>query len=120
MIYKFTIPGRLPSMNEIVSASKSHYMQYATMKKDNTNLVSMIAKSSVKRQLDKIDIEINWICKNRRMDKDNIIAGTKFILDGLVNAGIIKNDGWSEIGDINHKFDVDKKDPRIEVKLKEI
>ncbi len=33
-----------------------------------------------------------------RADSDNIVAGTrKFVLDGLIEAGIIRNDGWDEI-----------------------
>mgnify|MGYP002083607042 FL=1 len=46
-------------------------------------------------------------------------GGLKMILDGLVVAGVIKNDGWSEIGSINNHFEVDKDNPRVEVVLKE-
>jgi len=33
--------------------------------------------------------------------------------------GVIENDGWRHIGDIVHRFKVDKKRPRIEVKITE-
>ena len=42
------------------------------------------------------------------------------ILDGLVVAGVIKNDGWGQIGEICHRFTVDKQDPRVEVKITEV
>ena len=105
---KIVIPGELPGMNEIIAAAKQHYGAYSKMKRENTQLVALIAKSKIKKQCKKIDLEITWICKNKRRDKDNITAGEKFILDGLVQAGVVKNDGWNQIGDISHKFKVDK------------
>ena len=119
MKYRITIPGELPSMNEIVDASKLHYMEYSNMKKENTELVAWIAKTKIDKQLGKIDIDITWHCKNRMKDKDNIAAGVKFILDGLVVAEVIKGDGWKHIGDINHSFKVDKDNPRVEVVIRE-
>lgn len=120
---KIVIPGELPDLNTIIAESKKGrkgYQPYAIMKKEYTQTVAWIAKAKIKRQLEKIDLEINWFCKNKRKDKDNIMAGTKFILDGLVEAGIIENDGWKQIGDISHKFKVDKQKPRIEVIIKEV
>jgi len=102
-------------MNEIIAASKAHHMKYANMKKDYTALV-MISAGNL-RKVDKADFEITWYCKDKRKDKDNIIAGAKFIFDGLVKAGVIKNDGWSQIGNITHKFEIDKENPRVEVVL---
>lgn len=115
---KITIPGELPDMNQIIKASKMHYGAYAKLKKENTEKVVWLAKKLPK--MERIDLSITWYCKNRRKDKDNISGGgTKMILDGLVEAGVIKNDGWGEIGDISHSFKVDKLDPRIEVEIKE-
>lgn len=112
------IPGELPDMNQIISASKSHHMRYSKMKKKYTDLVTWIAKG--KGKFERVDLNITWFCKNRRKDKDNICGGgIKFILDGLVASGMIKNDGWKEINNFNHKFSIDKDNPRIEVIIKE-
>jgi len=35
-------------------------------------------------------------------------------------AGVITGDGWKQVGDINHSFMVDKKNPRVEVVIKEV
>lgn len=35
-------------------------------------------------------------------------------------AGVIQNDGWAHVGQIKHTFDVDKQDPRVEVKITEV
>ncbi|MGY0692953.1 Holliday junction resolvase [Virgibacillus sp. FSP13] len=115
---KFVIPGSLPTMNEIIAASKKHHMVYANMKKDYTALVMMRANKLSK--IKKADFEITWYCKNKRKDKDNIIAGQKFIFDGLIKAEVMDNDGWDEVGDIIHHFEVDKKNPRIEVIIHEL
>lgn len=124
MTHKIVIPGELPDLNTIIAESKKgrgKWQPYNEMKQEYTNIVAWIAKSEIKKQLKKIDLEITWICKNRRKDKDNISGGgTKFILDGLVAAGVIKNDGWKQIGDIYHKFKVDKHNPRVEVEIREV
>ena len=116
----FTIPGELPNLNEIIGESKIHWSNYSSLKKANTLAVAHCARQKIKRKYNKINLEIIWFCKDRRQDKDNIMAGTKFILDGLVSAGIIKNDGWAQVGRISHDWQVDKHNPRIEVTITEV
>lgn len=105
-------------MNEIIDASKSHWSVYRKIKEDYTNLVAMSIKD--KRPLKRVNIIITWYCKDMRMDKDNLMAGQKMIFDGLVKSGVLENDGWNQIGDILHTFRIDKKDPRVHVRLIEI
>lgn len=112
----FTIPGELPTMNEIVAASKKHWSSYANMKKDYTFLVYIHAQKLP--NFNYVDVEITWYCKNKKKDKDNISGGgTKFILDGMVQAGVVGNDGWKNIGNITNHFEVDREFPRIEVRV---
>lgn len=111
----FTISGELPDMNQIIKASKSHYVVYSKMKKKYTQLVKESAKDLP--AIESADFLIQWYCKNKRKDPDNITAGQKFILDGLVEVGVLKNDGWKQVGEIRHRFRVDKDNPRIEVIL---
>ena len=114
------IPGELPDLNQIIAESKNHWGSYSSIKKANTQLVAFCTKQATKQKYKKIDLDITWYCKNKRKDKDNIMAGTKFILDGLVAAGVIQNDGWTNVGDIRHRFRVDKQDPRVEVRITEV
>ena len=62
-------------------------------------------------------ITFRWLCKNKKKDKDNIAFAKKFILDGLVEAGVIKNDGWDDIEGFQDEFEIDAKNPRIEVEI---
>ncbi len=113
------IPGELPDLNQIISTSKDHWGNYSSLKKTNTQRVAFCTKQVTKRKYKKIDLVITWYCKDKRKDKDDIMAGTKFILDGLAQAGVIQNTGWANVGEIRHKFDVDELEPRVEVRITE-
>ena len=115
---KLIIPGTLPSLNEIIDAAKGHWNNYREMKETYTQYVAWRAK-----RLPKVtcaDLIITWYCPDRRRDKDNIMAGTKFLLDGLQKAKKIENDGWKQIRNITHRFEVDKVEPRVEVEIIEV
>lgn len=117
---KLIIPGELPDLNTIIKVAKSHPMAYANLKKDNTDIVTWSAKSQKINKHEKIDLSITFYCKNRMKDKDNILVGLKFILDGLVKAGIITGDGWKQVGKFKDiDFKVDKLNPRVEVEIME-
>jgi len=120
MIEKLVIPGELPGLNEIIEYSKEHWAKYAGEKHNRTEEIAYLAKSQIKGKYQKVDLAFTWFCKNKKRDKDNIIAGQKFVLDGLVAAGVIENDGWEQIGNISHFFSIDKENPRVEVIIKEV
>src|SRR5690625_502612 len=120
MRMKLIIKGILPNLNEIIKASKSHYGSYSKMKAEYTELVAWEAKVQKIKHVESADFIITWYMKNKRRNKDNIMAGQKFIFDGLQQAGVIKNDGWKQLGNVTHKFAVDKKRPRVEVEILEL
>jgi Holliday junction resolvase RusA-like endonuclease len=104
------IKGRLPGLNEIIAMSKKGkrgYQPYQTAKKEITEMIlweckaQMIMPCAIRST---VNVKIEWHCKNKRRDKDNVMVGQKFILDALQHAGIIRNDGWKEIGKIEHTF----------------
>lgn len=47
-----------------------------------------------------------------------LLLRKRFILDGMVNSGLISNDGWDQIGDFSDSFRIDKENPRVEVIFK--
>jgi Holliday junction resolvase RusA-like endonuclease len=120
---KLVIPGTLPSLNEMINASKRSKYDYVKMKAIAINLVSWTAKVQMAKSTfrpQKADYSITWYCPDKRRDKDNIIAGQKFIFDGLQEIGFISNDGWKQIGRITHDFEVDKLNPRVEIEIIEV
>ena len=123
-MHKIIIPVELPSMNEMIAAAKKGrgaYQPYAEMKREYTNVCAIFIRKAVKRPIEcHVILHITWYCKNKRKDKDNISAGKKFIFDGLQKSGVLKNDGWGEIAWWEERFEVDKKEPRVEVLIEEV
>ena len=117
-----TIEGRLPSLNEYISAMNKNRYIGNKMKQEYTNLCCFFAKNGgYRKQFEKpVFIEFYWYEKNKKRDKDNIVFARKFILDGLVKASIIRNDGWAHVHGFADNFAVDKKNPRIEIEIKEV
>ena len=120
MQIEITIPGELPDLNTIIRIAKSHPMAYAKAKEVHTEAVAWECVGYPKDQLEMpVDIVCTWITKNLRKDPDNVSAGVKFILDGLVQAGILPDDRRKQINSITHYFGVDKHNPRVEITITE-
>lgn len=119
--YKFIIEGRLPSLNEYCKAERTGYHAANRMKHDCQRAVEgYIRRFKLKPIKYPVTILYRFYEPNRRRDKDNI-AGVahKFIQDALVNAGILKDDGWDYVIGFSDEFYLDRKNPRIEVYLHE-
>jgi len=114
------IEGSLPTLNEYINAERSHYHAAAKMKKKTEKIIhAYILKSKLKPiEHYPINMDYAWFCKNKRTDMTNLRFAAKFIEDALQSAGILRNDGWKEIGNIEDDFFVDK-NARIEVTLTE-
>ena len=115
---KFDIEGRLPGLNEMIDAAKQgkgKYQPYSIMKQTYTDMVAWLAKKLP--AYEKVALIITWYEPDRRRDPDNIMAGQKFILDGMVQAGVIPDDSQKYILGIYHRFKVDRKNPRVEVEI---
>lgn len=93
-------------------------MAYANLKEEYTEKVAWKAKSLPK--LNRIFLNIFYYCQNRRRDPDNIAAGKKFIIDGLVEAGVIENDGWDDVVGWTEDFIKDKENPRVEIQIEQM
>lgn len=117
---KLVIQGKLPTLNEMINASKRNKYTYEKIKNEAMHLVGWSAKAQKIKVNGLADYIITWYCPNKKTDKDNIIAGQKYIFDGLQAVKVIENDGWKQIRSIHHNFEVDKKQPRVEVEIKEV
>ena len=120
---RFEIPGRLAGMNEYTAAQRSNAYAGANMKKRDGLKIACIARSALRKYKAKkpVILHFTWIEQNRRRDKDNITGyGHKVIIDALVQAGILHDDGWDYVAGYTDSFDVDKKNPRIIVEIEEV
>lgn len=118
---KLTIPGRLPSLNDYTDENRKHWSKGAKFKRLVEEDLSWIIKSQLRGiQFKKpVVMKYIWIEPDRTRDKDNIAFAKKFIQDALVHMKVLKNDGWAEIEYFTDAFDVDPKNPRVEVIIEE-
>jgi len=121
-LQSFFIPFTLPTLNEIIAAAKSGHGKgnsYARMKQSVTMDIYWCIKEAGLKPMTKATILFYWKEKNKRKNPDNIAAGKKFVLDALVNAGILSNDGWGQVIGVADKWAVDTKNPGVYVELYE-
>ncbi len=120
---KLTIPARLPGLNEYIEAERIHRQRAAKMKREYTELVAYCARSQLRGYHPTRPVVMNyrWIEANKKRDKDNVSSfGRKVIQDGLVQAGVLKNDGWANIERFSDTFAVDPQNPRVEIEIEEV
>jgi len=123
MEYLLTIPGTLNNLNDYIAAERTNRHKGAKMKASNESIVAAAVWQCMRGiRIDKpVFMEYTWVEKNRRRDLDNISSfGRKVIQDALVAAGVLKDDGWKYVVGFSDRFQVDKDNPRIEVKIREV
>lgn len=123
MEYSLVIPGILNNLNDYIAAERANRHKGAKMKADNGSIVAAAIRHCMREvRIDKpVFMEYLWVEPNKRRDMDNISSfGRKVIQDALVDAGILKNDGWKHVVGFSDRFEVDKENPRIEVRIREV
>ena len=123
VVLAFNFDGEFPGLNEVISRAKKHWGGYAAMKKRYSSMVMWtvvdLKPSACGDTLrgKRVGVCVDWYCRDRRRDPDNIASGKKFILDGLVQAKVLSGDGWGSIAWFEDRFHVDRRHPRVEVRL---
>lgn len=125
MLYRVTLPYKLDSLNQVISANRSS--KYGANNK-KASLQQKIWQSF--RELERINkpvvIHIHWVEENRRRDLDNIYSAKKFIMDAITdkaNKGkerLIPDDSQRWVKDFIETYSIDKGNPRIEIVLEEV
>ena len=121
MKYKFEINKRLIGLNEYTNANRYNKYAGAKQKKDEQNFI----KICIQQQLGNLKIEkpvvgtFTWIEENKRRDLDNICFAKKFILDSLVELGILKDDNRKMVCGFIDKFEYAEKS-KVIVELEEV
>lgn len=121
MKYRFEINKRLIGLNEYTNTNRYNKYAGAKQKKDEQNFI----KACIKQQLGNLKIEkpvvgtFTWIEENKRRDLDNICFAKKFILDSLVELGILKDDNRKMVCGFIDKFEYAEKS-KVIVELEEV
>ena len=117
---KLVIPGELTDLNTYIKLERTNRYAGAKIKAEMTDYITLLAKRLKTEIRTPVRVTYHWYCKNKRKDKSNIAFAKKFIEDGLVAAGVLKNDGWNDIEGFRDEFYIDKQNPRVEVEITEI
>ena len=79
-------------LNEYINTERRNKYAAAKIKDKLTNEVAWQCKSKrCHRPIGKVDMIFKWHVKGRH-DSDNIAFAKKFVLDGMVQAGLLEND----------------------------
>lgn len=117
-IYRVEIPFKLPSCNQYINECRRNRYAGAKMKKDIQEQISVYI-----RQIPKIDkpVKINfiWVEDNKRRDLDGICFAKKFILDALVQAGVLQDDNRKIVTNFTDSFEYADQS-KVIVELEEI
>ncbi|MCL2599014.1 MAG: hypothetical protein FWD76_03790 [Firmicutes bacterium] len=122
---KFIIPTKMPSLNQVNNANRSHYFVGAKLKREIEDIIGWAIKDAVgKRELWAVTkypciVNVTFYEKNRKRDLDNIMSNNKFILDALQQFNILKGDGQKYVGELNNKVVSKAADWFVEVEILE-
>lgn len=118
----FEVPGKLPSLNDYVSACRCNPYKGAKAKKDAQDAVAWAIKAArLKPMRPPVTVGFTWVEPDMRRDKDNISSAKKYVLDALVECGVIPDDNWKCIaGNLPDQYKVNKANPRVIVELEEV
>ena len=122
MKQSFTIPGRLPGLNQYQNACRTHPKKGAEMKRQSQKDVGWCIRAA--RLLPyRGAVRIHYTFyempnRGKMRDKSNIAGfGVKVIEDALQELGIIKNDNWEYMAGYGCDFFKVTENPRIEVEI---
>ncbi len=106
-------------LNTYVNAERTNRFIGAKIKKEETERVYWSCKEQgLKLHTKPVQVSISWHVPTKRKDPDNTSFAIKFVLDGMVKAGVLENDGFKNITSISHAFLLSDT-PRVEIVLDE-
>ena len=122
MDYYFTIPGKFPSMNQFIGANRNSVHSGNNMKKKSQSDIIFAIMPAVGYHIrTPVFIQYTFYEENRKRDLDNVSGYFhKVFQDAIVQCRLLPNDTWNEIVGFSDRFFVDRKNPRIEVIIKEV
>lgn len=105
--YRIVIPYRFPSFNVYVNECRKNRFAGANMKKDIEQSIRpyLMDLPTMKRP---VRIDFVWVEQNRKRDPDNLCYARKFILDALVDCGVLVDDSWNYVKGFKDQFEIGK------------
>lgn len=119
---KLTISGEFTDLNTYVGAAKRHNSIAGKIAKaERTRAYVAAIENKLPAAIEiPLTFHFTWYCSHKRKDPDNMAFAKKFILDGLQDAKVIKNDGWNQVAGFTDSFVLDKENPRVELEIRAV
>lgn len=115
------IEGRFPSLNDFISAERANRHVGAKMKRRETVRARDAAVAAgMPRFVGPVSVRFLWVERDRRRDLDNVAFAKKFVLDGLVEAGVLEDDGQRHVVALQDTFEIDPASPRVVVEVEDV
>lgn len=96
------IPGKLPSLNNLIFTKVGSRIR---IQKAWTSTVAVLALKAKLRKMKRVHVWYSHRLKDKRSDPSNLAAGcAKVVEDGLVQAKVLKDDGFAEVEGFEHSF----------------
>ena len=121
MKYRFVINKRLMGLNEYTKCNRTNkYAGAGAKKKEQQYIIYCIKQQLGNIKIDKPVVgHFTWIEENKRRDLDNICFAKKFILDALVQVGILQDDNRKIVTNFTDSFKYSNSS-KVIVELEEI
>lgn len=98
------IDFRFTELNKYINAERGNKYAAAEIKENETQVARLAFCNEKPAQGLPLELTFKWYCTDMRRNPDNIAFAKKFIIDGMVAAGYIENDGWKQIGTLRDEF----------------
>lgn len=120
---KFVINEKLPTINDIIRRTNRNRFVGARLKADTDAIIKNYIYESldagrIKKVKKPVVILIDYY-EGKRRDVDNIQSSQKFILDSLVEAGVLVDDSQKYVKQIYHRIFNSKKEYSVVYLLEE-
>ena len=100
----------LPGLNRIIDVAKKGPRVYAALKKNYTRLVAdelLVQDCIPNRPYEKMYLYFNWTeTAQHCRDPDNVRVGAKFVLDAMVQVGMIGDDTVEHVRLLRDSFQI--------------
>lgn len=111
----------MPNLNDYTAAFQRNRYIGAAMKKEWTSKVSdQCLLQKLKPMKSPVRVDFEWYERNSRRDPDNVVFAKKFILDGLVKAGVLLNDTQKDIAGFTDSWGVVKGNEGVVISIMEV
>lgn len=109
-----------PSNNKYMGNSHSHHIYRQDKQKWEWLIKANLKPNQIpKEPFEKVAVDITYYFPTKhRRDPDNYSG--KFIMDSLTNNGIICDDSFDEVKELNLSGEYDKDNPRTEIVIKRL